>query len=228
MAIRRENPQVIDRIEMAKPANKGKWKRRALSVKNAVVDAKNFVTETKLGKGIAAVTLAAAISQTPVGKDVTNRVVEGAQAATNTVTQAFDEWMFGPHPEHNPWTEATIKRIRGQEELLPGEYFVDKAIITTNNPVQERVAVYPFASDHSGGRPVFPIGYLFLDTQIHHLLMTPGHKPGTMDKEETWGAFDCGSVPLVDLNGNSVTDAADKFPACAVPISNLHIEKKNK
>lgn len=240
MAIRQENPHVINHIEkrMAKPAKEGKWKRRALALKDLAVDAKNIVTETKVGKGVAAAALAVALSQTPVGKDVTQRVVTGVEGAAGAVT----EWLTGPHLENNPWATQAFERIRTN---TPGENerFAKKAVTTSVDPSKTRVDVYPLNANFYEGTPVAPIGTIPVGTELHNVLITPAqvYHLGTnrydLDPNdrrvtgyvstESWAATDCDSVSSVflDRQGNRVDNLSQSFPVCVIPEANISLGK---
>ena len=252
MGLRQETPRVIDHIDrMARPANEGKWRRRALSVTKHIGAALKgagtlgqAVIETRAGKIIAATALGLAATQTPVGKDVTHRVVEGAQGAVNTTSEVFDDWMFGPKMENNDWAVAADKRYHKQEPLKQDEYFEKDMKVTTTDPLQSRVDVYPINSNFARGVPVIPIGTIPAGTRFERVLMTPAEfaVSGTNDysksstdpavtgyvRSETWGAFDCNSVESVfqDRNGDPVTDLSKDYPVCVV--RGINLEKAPK
>lgn len=203
------------------------------------------VIETKAGKIIAAVTLGLAATQTPVGKDVTHRVVEGAQGAANTVSETFDNLMSGPKFENDPFAIETAKVIHNEVPLRDEDKrFAHDMTIVSNNPNETRVYVYPINSNVSGRTLVFPIGSIPVGTEFNRMLITEGtfYHTGINDPSkpenhpsvagylasETYGAVDCNTIAsvLIDSSGNKIPDIDQKYPACFIPSSNLQKASK--
>lgn len=183
----------------------------------------NWFKESRTAKVIAAVTLGAAISQTPAGKEATQKIVEGAENTTSTIVTTIDNHLFGPHAENNSWATKAIKRVKGETPLENGEHFTEEMIVKTDEPLQTEVDVYPFNSDVAGGTPVVPIGKIPVGTELNHVLITMGHMPNTVDLQENWGVVACDIITslIKDRNGNPIDNLVENYPVCAIPISNL-------
>lgn len=189
----------------------------------------DWFKKSKAVKVVAGITLGAAISQTPAGKDAIQKVVEGTGNTTSTIVNTIDNHLFGPHAENNPWAIKAIKRVRKEAPLEAGEHFIEKMIVKANEPFQTEVSVYPFISDVAGGTPVVPIGKIPVGAELNDILITMGHMPNTVDLKENWGVVACDTVALLitDRDGNPVSGLSDNYPVCTIPISNLQENSSN-
>lgn len=179
--------------------------------------------ESRTAHVIAAVTLGAAMSQTPAGKDATQKILDGTADITATTLHVIDNhFLFGPHSENNPWAKEAIKRVTGEAPLASGEHFAKNLIVKADQPLQTKINVYPFISDRAGNTPVSPIGEIPVGTELKHVLMTMGHMPNTVDLQEMWGVVPCDAVAnSITRDGKPIPDLTDKFPVCAIPVQNL-------
>lgn len=176
----------------------------------------NFFKRSKPVQVVAAITLGAAMSQTPAGKDATANVLDHA----GNIPHAVDTWLFNPKPEDNTWAKETILRING-EPLREGEHFVEEMIVVADQPLQEVVNVYPLNADYFSRGPVGIVGQIPVGIELNHVLITPGIRPSSVEPGN-YGAVDCNIIlgQLRGRDGKPLENAGGNL-VCTIPVANL-------
>lgn len=176
----------------------------------------NWFKGSKPVQVVAAITLGAAMSQTPAGKDATANVLDHA----GNIPHAVDTWLFNPKPEDNTWAKEIILRING-EPLKEGEHFVEEMIVVADQLLQEVVNVYPLNADYFSRGPVGIVGQIPIGTELNHVLITPGIRPSSVEPGN-YGAVDCNIIlgQLRDRDGKPLENAGGNL-VCTIPVANL-------
>ncbi len=180
----------------------------------------NWFKKSKPAQIVTAITLGAAMSQTPAGKDATANVLDHA----GNIPHAVDTWLFNPKPEDNTWAKETILRITGEQPLKEGEHFVEEMIVVADQPLQKVADVYPLNSSYFGRGPLEIVGQIPVGTELNHVLITPGIRPNSAGQAGNYGAVDCNLIlgQLRDRNGKSLENTGGNL-VCTIPVANLHM-----
>lgn len=176
----------------------------------------NWFKGSKPAQIVTAITLGAAMSQTPAGKDATANVLDHA----GNIPHAVDTWLFNPKPEDNTWAKEIILRING-EPLKEGEHFVEEMIVVADQLLQEVVNVYPLNADYFSRGPVGIVGQIPVGTELNHVLITPGIRPSSVEPGN-YGAVDCNVIlgQLRDRDGKPLENTGGNL-VCTIPVANL-------